>query len=134
MPKEKKGLNTKEQKIYEIIKNSQEPITVNEIMKVAPKFNSNTVQPAIRNLLKMGLIKVYDTTVDRNIISRRFVITEEAPQIIGKLFLDEFKALQKLVDTDVLFASLITTKKNDKSGRADIDELKKIVESFKKDN
>ncbi len=132
MPKEKVGLNSKEKQVLEIIKNTGKPITSNDIMKIAPDLNKNAVQPALRTLLKMELIEVFDTVMDRNILSRRFVMTKDAPKIIGDLFFDEFKSLQKLADTSVLFAALITNKKGDKSGKADIEELKKMIESYKK--
>ncbi len=134
MPKEKNGLNFKEKQVFEIIKNAAEPVTSNDIMKTAPELNKNAVQPALRTLLKMGLIEVFDTVVDRNILSRRFVMTKEAPKIIGDLFFEEFKTLQRLADTNVLLTALITTKKGDTSGKADLEDLKKMIDSYKKGN
>lgn len=131
MARFKNGLNRKEKQVLEIIKNSEEPITSNEIMMKAPELNKNAVQPAIRTLLSMGLIEVTDTVMERNIVSRCFAMTKEAPEIIGNMFLDEFRSLQKLADKDDLFAALITTKKGDKSGKTNIEELKELIEDYK---
>ena len=131
MARFKNGLNRKEKQVLEIIKNSEEPITSNEIMMKAPELNKNAVQPAIRTLLAMGLIEVTDTVMERNIVSRCFAMTKDAPEIIGNLFLDEFRSLQKLADKDDLFAALITTKKGDKSGKTNIEELKELIEDYK---
>lgn len=131
MARFKNGLNRKEKQVLEIIKNSEEPITSNEIMMKAPELNKNAVQPALRTLLSMGLIEVTDTVMERNIVSRCFAMTKEAPEIIGNLFLDEFRSLQKLADKDDLFAALITTKKGDKSGKTNIEELKELIEDYK---
>ncbi len=131
MARFKNGLNRKEKQVLEIIKNSEEPITSNEIMMKAPELNKNAVQPAIRTLLAMGLIEVTDTVMERNIVSRCFAMTKDAPEIIGNLFLDEFRSLQKLADKDDLFAALITTKKGDRSGKTNIEELKELIEDYK---
>jgi chromosome segregation and condensation protein ScpB len=130
MPRVKKGINHKERQILEIIKNYKEPITSNEIMKIAPELNKNAVQPALRTLLSMELIEVVDVIMEKNVASRRFKMTENAPKIIGELFLDEFKSLKRLAGSEELFAALITTKKSDKSGKENIEELKKIIEEF----
>ncbi len=131
MARFKNGLNKKEKQVLEIIKNAGEPITSNEIMMKAPELNKNAVQPAIRTLLAMGLIEVTDTVMERNIVSRCFAMTKDAPEIIGNLFLDEFRSLQKLADKDDLFAALITTKKGDKSGKTNIEDLKELIEDYK---
>ena len=131
MARFKNGLNKKEKQVLEIIKNAGEPITSNEIMMKAPELNKNAVQPAIRTLLSMGLIEVTDTVMERNIVSRCFAMTKDATEIIGNLFLDEFRSLQKLADKDDLFAALITTKKGDKSGKTNIEDLKELIEDYK---
>ena len=38
MPKEKRGINSKERRILEIIKNSDGPITASEIQKRIPEY------------------------------------------------------------------------------------------------
>ncbi|MBR1860646.1 MAG: hypothetical protein IJ796_02120 [Lachnospiraceae bacterium] len=132
MSRVKNGLNAKERQVLEIIKSSKEPITSNEIMRIAPELNKNAVQPALRTLLSMHLIEVADTVLDRNIVSRCFRMTKDAPKIIGELFFEEFKSLQRLADTDVLFAALISNKKGDKSGKAEIEDLKKLIDDYKR--
>lgn len=128
MPKEKRGINSKERRILEIIKNSDGPITASEIQKRIPEYNKNIIQPSLRNLLALNLIEVADTVIERNLVSRKFTMTKEAPKIIGELFFEEYKSLKSLAGSEELFAALITKNKNDKSGKAEISELRKMLE------
>ena len=66
--------------------------------------------------------------IERNLVSRKFTMTKEAPKIIGELFFEEYKSLKSLAGSEELFAALITKNKNDNSGKAEISELRKMLE------
>lgn len=131
MARIKKGLNDKELQILKIIKEKGGPITSSEIMKIAPEFNKNIVQPSLRTLLSLNLIRVEDTIIEVNIVSRRFVMTEDAPRILGEMFFEEYKSLENLAGKENLFAALITTDKKDKSGRITASSLRRLLDDMK---
>ena len=129
----KGGLNAKERKIFELIKNSNNPITSNELMKMTG-YNKNAVQPSLRTLLEMGLIEVKDTVIENNIVTRRFVTTEDSSKAITELFRNEYESFSKHVEKRELFSALFTGERSGKYDMDELEELSKMLEEFKKKN
>lgn len=127
----KGGLNAKERKVYELIRNSKNPITSSELMQLTG-FNKNAVQPCLRTLLEMKLIEVKDTVVEGNIVSRRFVTTKESDSIISGIFYEEFKSFSKMAGKKELFSALFKADEDPKLMEEELGELSKMLEAYKK--
>lgn len=126
-----KYLNAKEYDILDMILHSEEPLNVSQILKLRPQFTSNIVQPVIRKLLKFKLIEVADITMDGNIFSRRFRITESAPDTIRKMFQDDYIHFSKLVSGQSLMSAMVEANDNPGQVMEEIGELEKLLQEYK---
>lgn len=129
-----KYLNTNEYDILSIILHSEEPLNVPQIIKLRPDLTANIVQPAIRKLLKFNLIEVADITLERNIFSRRFQLTADAPDIIRKMFLDDYTLFRRLVSEEVLLSAMMQADKNPEKSQQEISELEQLLKEYKGKN
>ncbi len=126
-----KYLNAKEYDILDMILHSEEPLNVSQILKLRPQFTSNIVQPVIRKLLKFKLIEVADITMDGNIFSRRFRVTESAPDTIRKMFQDDYIHFSKLVSGQSLMSAMVEANDNPGQVMEEIGELEKLLQEYK---
>lgn len=129
-----KYLNAKEYDILDMILHSEEPLNVSQILKLRPQFTSNIVQPVIRKLLKFKLIEVADITMDGNIFSRRFRVTESAPDTIRKMFQDDYIHFSKLVSGQSLMSAMVEANDNPGQVMEEISELEKLLQEYKGKN
>lgn len=129
-----KYLNAKEYDILDMILHSEEPLNVSQILKLRPQFTSNIVQPVIRKLLKFKLIEVADITMDGNIFSRRFRVTESAPDTIRKMFQDDYIHFSKLVSGQSLMSAMVEANDNPGQVMEEIGELEKLLQEYKGKN
>lgn len=129
-----KYLNSKEYDILCTVFHSEEPMNVSQILKAHPTLTSNIVQPVIRKLLKLKLVEVADITVEGNIFSRRFQTTASAPDIIRKMFVDDYLHFSKLVSGQSLLSAMVEADKDPKQALAEISELETLLQEYKEKN
>lgn len=126
-----KYLNAKEYEILHTIMHSEEPLSVSQIIKIHPYLNGNTVQPAIRKLLKLDLIEVADISVDGNIFSRRFKTTPSASDTIQKMFVDDYLHFSKLVSGQNLLSAMMRADDDPERARQEIAEMERLLQEYK---
>lgn len=126
-----KYLNANEYDILNTILHSEEPLNVPQILKLRPDLTANIVQPAIRKLLKLNLIEIADITLEGNNFSRRFQPTEAAPEIIRKMFLNDYTLFRRLVSEDVLFSAMVQANQNPEKSKREISELEQLLKNYK---
>lgn len=129
-----KYLNAKEYDILSIILHSEEPLNVPQILKARPDLTANIVQPAIRKLLKFNLIEVADITLEGNIFSRRFQMSADAPDVIRRMFLDDYTQFRRIVSEQVLFSAMVQADENPEKSRQEISELEQLLQEYKNKN
>lgn len=129
-----KYLNSKEYDILYTILHAKEPINVPQIIRLHPELTANIVQPAIRKLLKLKLIEVADSAVDRNNFSRRFKPTESATDIIQKMFADEYIMFSRLVSEQTLLSAITQTNNNPEKAKKEISEVERLLQEYKNAN
>lgn len=129
-----KYLNAKEYEVLCIIFHAEEPINVPQISKLQPELTANIVQPAIRKLLKLKLIKVADIAVDRNNFSRRFKPAESATDIIQKMFADEYIMFSRLISEQTLLSAITQTNNNPEKTKKEISEIERLLQEYKSAN
>ncbi len=127
-----KYLNEKEHEILYTILHAEEPLTVAQIIKHHPEMTANIVQPAIRKLLKLGLIEVADIVMDRNIFSRSFQPASGSSDIIRRMFMDEYIRFSRLVSGQTLLSAMIQADDNPDTAQQEISELEQLLEEYKK--
>lgn len=129
-----KYLNSKEYDILCTLLHSEDPMNVSQILKVYPALTSNIVQPVIRKLLKLNLIEVADITMEGNIFSRRFQTTAAAPDLIRKMFVDDYLHFSKLVSGQTLLSAMVRADDDPEQALAEIGELDKLLQEYKEKN
>lgn len=129
-----KYLNAKEYDILCTIFHSEEPMNVSQLIKSQPNLTANIVQPVIRKLLKLKLIEVADITVEGNIFSRRFQTTASAPDIIRKMFVDDYLHFSKLVSGQTLLSAMVEADNDPEQALAEINELETLLQEYKEKN
>lgn len=126
-----KYLNAKEYDILSTIFHADEPLNVSQIIELHPNMTANIVQPSIRKLMKLKLVEVADITLEGNIFSRRFRPTASAPDIIQKMFVDDYVHFSKLVSGQTLLSAMIQADNNPDKALQDIDEMEKLLREYK---
>lgn len=126
-----KYLNVKEYDILCTLLHSNEPLNVSQIVSLHPDMTPNIVQPSIRKLIKLKLIEIADITLEGNVFSRRFKPTTDAPDIIQRMFIDDYMHFSKLVSGHTLITALMQADNNPDKAIQDIDELEKLLMEYK---
>lgn len=126
-----KYLNAKEYDIFSTILHSEEPLNVSQIIELHPDMTANIVQPSIRKLMKLKLVEVADITLEGNIFSRRFKPSETAPDIIQKMFIDDYIHFSKLVPSQSLVSAMVQADKNPEQALQDIREMEQLLHEYK---
>lgn len=126
-----KYLNTKEYDILTTIFHSDEPLNVSQIMEFHPAMTANIVQPSIRKLIKLNLVEVADITLQGNVFSRRFKLSEAAPDIIRKMFVDDYMHFSKLISGQALISAMIQADNDPEKAMQDTSELEKLLMEYK---
>ena len=127
-----KYLNPKEYSILNVILHAEEPLSVSQLIKLQPELTANVVQPAIRKLLKLKLIEVADISIDRNILARRFQPADTAPDIIQKMFVDDYLRFKTLISGQSLFSALLQADDSPDAARREVAELEQLLDEYKK--
>lgn len=127
-----KYLNEKEYDILSTILHSDQPLNVSQIIDFHPSMTANIVQPSIRKLMKLNLVEVADITLEGNVFSRRFKPTAAAPEMLRKMFVDDYVHFSKLVSGQTLISAMVQADNDPSKAMQDIDEMEKLLWEYKK--
>lgn len=127
-----KYLNTKEYDILSTIIHSDEPLNVSQIIALHPDMTTNIVQPSIRKLIKLNLIEIANITLEGNVFARQFKPTAVAPDIIRKMFIDDYLQFSNLISKQVLINAIIQADNDPDKAMWDIEEVDTLLLEYKK--
>lgn len=83
-------ISEKEKDIMQVFWCSKEPLTASAVTEKGENLNINTVQVALRNLMKKGYIEIADIVYSRTVLTRRYKPTVSAEQYAA----DQLQAMQ----------------------------------------
>ena len=124
-------MNAKEYDILSTILHAKEPLNVSQIIEFHPNMTANIVQPSIRKLMKLNLVEVADITLEGNVFSRRFKPTAAAPDMLQKMFIDDYIHFSKLVSGQSLISAMIQADSDPDKALQEIDEVEKLLLEYK---
>lgn len=78
-------LTKKEQEVMDVLWNSTEEMSTNDIKITAPELNNYTIQQVIKKLLKKGFIKVSGFGYTKNALTRKYIPTLSQADYLRKL-------------------------------------------------
>ena len=78
-------LTKKEQEVMDVLWNSTEEMSTNDIKITAPELNNYTIQQVIKKLLKKGFIKVSGFGYTKNALTRRDIPSLSQSDYLQKL-------------------------------------------------
>lgn len=78
-------LTKKEQEVMDVLWNSTEEMSTNDIKIAAPELNNYTIQQVIKKLLKKGFIKVSGFGYTKNALTRKYIPTLSQADYLRKL-------------------------------------------------
>jgi len=81
--------------------------------------------------MKLKLVEVADITLEGNVFSRRFKPTAAAPDIIQKMFIDDYIHFSKLVSGQTLISAMMQADNDPDKAMQEIDELEKLLSEYK---
>lgn len=135
MPKENKigSLTNRDMDVLEILWNNEDPLTVTQIVANGDEgLTVNTVNAVVRKLLKLNLVEVADIVYNNTSLCRSFQPTPKARETILAFFTSEFDRFHSQISTSSLVAALLTTDKDKKRREADLEELEKYLEEYRR--
>lgn len=100
-------LKEKEYDILCVLKRSNKPMTVTEIVKADESYTVNSVQAILRKMIQLKLVEVADIVYSRNVLARTFKCSNRANDIMQKLFIEDVKQYIKVVPLEQLSAALL---------------------------
>ena len=78
-------LTKKEQEVMDVLWNSTEEMSTNDIKTTAPELNNYTIQQLIKKLLIKGFIKVSGFGYTKNALTRKYIPTLSQADYLQKL-------------------------------------------------
>lgn len=109
-----KGLTKRQEDVMNILWDAKEPIIASEIVKTGTDLNINTVQAALRSLIKKNYIEVAEIVYSGTVLTRSYraiVKREEVPNETAneiRKALREEDVFARYIDDSVLLAKLET--------------------------
>lgn len=104
---EDKKLTLKEREVLDVFLNADTPLTASEVHEHSPSLNANTIQAAVRSLLKAGYIEVTDIVYSGTVLCRRYGVTDLSLKAAMERLIEQFDTLRKHIPTPDLIAILV---------------------------
>jgi len=123
-------IHPRELEILNILWNSDVALTSADIIEEGNRLSQSTVQAVLRKLLNEGLVQVEGVTHSGNVLSRTYKPTEASRDVITKQFVNNYSGIQNIVSKRSIFAAMLDMETDSKKRKAEIDDLKKMLEAF----
>lgn len=120
-----KGLTKRQEDVMNILWDAKEPMIASEIVKAGTDLNINTVQAALRSLIKKNYIEVAEIVYSGTVLSRSYravVKREEAPN-------ETANEIRKALREEEVFARYI----NEFDDPLLLEKLETIIETKRKE-
>lgn len=124
-PKNKFLLTDREMDVMHVLWKSDKPLVASEITHINKSLNINTVQAALRKLLKQKFIDVSDIVYSGTVLTRSYEPVISQNDLLAKQLVHQYKRKNEEVSIPNLVATLLENEKNEKQM---IDDLEKILE------
>lgn len=119
-------------KILKVMWESNEPLSYGKIIEKEPTLNSNTVQAQLRKLLKKELIRVADVGYSGTVLCRLYEPVITAEELATVNYLEELTKIKKRPAMSDLVCALLDMEGSKKKKMAEIEELKKMLDKYKR--
>ena len=123
-------IHPRELEILNILWNSDVALTSADIIEEGNRLSQSTVQAVLRKLLNEGLVQVEGVTHSGNVLSRTYKPTEASRDVITKQFVNNYSDIQNIVSKRSIFAAMLDMETDSKKRKAEIDDLKKMLDAF----
>jgi predicted transcriptional regulator len=121
-------LTNREMDILNILWSTGKPMIASEITKADDSLTINTVQVALRNLLKKNLIEVAEITRSRTVLCRSYRPTLNSSEFSVMTLKSFFKDINKDISTIGIISTLLEYEENNATL---INELEKLLNERK---
>lgn len=119
-------LTSREADVLNVLWDAGKPIVASDIANRDKALSINTVQTALRELLKKGYIEVADIVYSGTVLCRSYQPTELAIELTTQNFTSQYKKITKNISPSMLFAALLDHEENE-------DELIQALDSIIKE-
>ncbi|MDO4490140.1 MAG: BlaI/MecI/CopY family transcriptional regulator [Lachnospiraceae bacterium] len=123
-------LTNKDLDILSVLWNSKKPMTALEITEADPSLMKNTVQPALRKLLKNEVIKVADIVYSGTVLCRSYEPTISKEEVFLHRLSSEYTQLEKDISKASFVSFLLKNEKDKKQFKQDLKELQELLDSY----
>lgn len=123
-------IHPRELEILNILWNSDTALTSSDIVAAGNRLSQSTVQAVLRKLLTNGLVAVEGMTHSGNVLSRTYKPTEASRDVITEQFVKNYCDIENIVSKQSIFAALLKTEKDSAKRKAEIHDLKAMLDEF----
>ena len=127
-------IHPRELEILNILWNSDVALTSADIIEEGNRLSQSTVQAVLRKLLNEGLVQVEGVTHSGNVLSRTYKPTEASRDVITKQFVNNYSDIQNIVSKRSIFAAMLNMETDSDKRKAEIEDLKKMLDAFDNKN
>lgn len=124
--KESTKLTSREVDVLNVLWDARKPVIASDIVNRDKALSINTVQTALRELLKKGYVEVADIVYSGTVLCRSYKPTDLAIELTKQNFASQYKKIRKSISPSMLFAALLDDEENE-------DELIQALESIIKE-
>lgn len=125
-------LTKREIDILKILSEADRSLSASEINASRSDLNINTVQAALRSLLKKKYIEIADIGYSGTVLCRRYTITAEASEALFSYINESYATLARDFSLPSLVAYLLQTEDDPETLASNVAELDKIIKRYKK--
>lgn len=126
-------MNKNEIDILKILWNSQQPMTLSDIVENSRELSKSSVNTILARLLKAGLIEIAGITYSGKVLSRTYRVAAASRDRILQDVSREMDYISDVIPEAALFASFLGTGKK-KVTADEIKKLEDILEEYKREN
>lgn len=125
-------LKQSELNVLNVLWNENQPLMSSEISKKGGLINS-TVQLALRNLMKNGIISVIDVVVNVTALSRKYVPNITKSEYESILLTNNFKKIIKESTSNPFFIATLVKDTDIETANVEIDMLQNLINELREE-
>lgn len=123
------SITGREYDILNTLWSSDEPMTLNDILRENLELTSSTVTLAIRKMLKAGLVEVVGSVRSGKVFARTYRPTELSKNTILQKFFEDYKQFNNIIPESDLCSAILRINNSEKS-KEEIRKLKAILDEI----
>ncbi len=126
-------MNPKELEVLKLLLRSDKPLSLPDLLSIAPSMVKSTTAAALAKLLKEGCIEVAGIGHSGKVICRNYRPAESAKKLLLDDFIKSYNSISDIISKTDVCLTLLSDGKNPKAAEKEPAQLRAMLEQYEKE-